>query len=182
MKSFRRLPWSMRWAVAALILLPFVTAPARAADICEAIATRNVAAVEAPGSVIKKGEKDTAITQYNVSKKTGQGVFCSHGGYCYPADGLKLLNCKIGAKDSYNDPDEVSYGLDVIRSKNSSASLRYDDLDNQLLEMGMCSACASNAADTYIKRPGSPCGKTIKRALEGNPVAKKELANGDACN
>ena len=172
----------MRRAVAALILLPFVTAPARAADICEAVAVRDVAAVDNPGSVLKKGKVQGAVTQYNVNKKTGKAMFCSHGGYCYPANGLKLTNCKVGAKDPHNDPDEVSYGLDVIRSKNSSASLRYDDLDNQLLEMGMCSACASNAADTYIKRPGSPCGKTIKRALEGNPIAKKELADGDACN
>jgi hypothetical protein len=155
--------------------------PALAADICEAVAIRDVPAVEAADSIIKKGEKDTAITQYRVSKSTGKAVFCSHGGYCYPADGLRLLNCKVGAKDNYDDPDDTYYSVDVIRSKVPATTLRYDDLDNRLLQMGMCSACASNAANEYLRHPGSRCGRTVKSAIEGNPVATKALTEGDAC-
>lgn len=151
-----------------------------AADICKAIALRDVPAVEAPDTILKKGDLDTAITQYRVSK-TGRASFCSHGGYCYPAAGLKLLNCKVGAKGDFDDPDDVFYEVDVIRSKVPPALLRYDDLDNKLLSMGMCSACASNAADTYLKRPNSPCGRTVRSALEGSPVATKALTDGNAC-
>jgi hypothetical protein len=137
--------------------------------------------VEATDSILKKGEKDSAITQYRVSKKTGKAVFCSHGGYCYPADGVRLLNCKVGAKDNFDDPDDIYYRLDVIRSKVSASTLRYDDLDNRLVEIGMCSACASNAATEYLKHPSSRCARTVKLALEGNSVATKALTEGDAC-
>ena len=40
---------------------------------------------------------------------------------------------------------EIIYDVDVIRSKVPAATLRYDDVDNRLLEMSLCSACASNA-------------------------------------
>lgn len=162
-------------------VLSIAASSSRAADICKAVALRDVPAVEAPDSILRKGEFDTAITQYRINKKTKLTSFCSHGGYCYPANGLKLLNCKVGAKDDYDDPDEVLYSVDVIRSKVPAAQLRYDDLDNRLLSMGLCSACASNAADTYIKRPTSACGRTVRAALEGNPGATKALTEGDAC-
>ena len=32
----------------------------------------------------------------------------------------------------------------------------------------MCSACANNATNYYIKQPNSKCGKVVKSALEGN--------------
>ena len=163
-------------------VLPMATSPSRAADICKAVALRDVAAIEAPDSILRKGETDTAITQYRVNKKTKAASFCSHGGYCYPASGLKLLNCKIGGKDDYDDPEEVFYGVDVVRSKVPAALLRYDDLDNRLLSLGLCNACASNAADAYLKHPASACGRTVRAALEGNPGATKALNESDVCN
>ncbi len=96
----------------ALGLLP---RPAIAADICEAVAIRDVPVGESPDSVIKKVQKDGAITTYKVDKKTGVASFCSHGGYRYPADGLKLLNCKVGTKQIYADADEIGYSVDVVR-------------------------------------------------------------------
>ena len=48
-------------------------------------------------------------------------------------------------------------------------------LKNKLLEMGLCSACASNAAELYLKRPGSRCTRLTKRALEGDPDATKTI-------
>ena len=65
------------------------------ADICEAVALRDVRAIEDSSSIIKGGEHDTAITQYTVNKETGLKAFCSHGGYCYPAESLQLTNCAI---------------------------------------------------------------------------------------
>jgi len=73
--------------IAGLALLAPET-PAGAADICEAVALRNAPALEAPSAVIRRGDLDTAITQYRVSKKTGEDQFCSHGGYCYPVHAL----------------------------------------------------------------------------------------------
>jgi hypothetical protein len=157
--------------------------PALAADLCEAIALRDVAAVEAPDSVLSKGAHDTAITQFRVDKHTGMTTFCSHGGYCYPThvhingqkmESLRLLNCKVG-KVFDTDQDYVYYSVDVERSKNLPEALKIDYLENRLMEMGLCSACAGNVAMFYVQKPNSPCAQLAKKALEGNPEATAQL-------
>jgi hypothetical protein len=66
-----------------------------AGDLCEAIALRDVPAIEDPSSILKRGEHDTAITQFRVDKKTGATSYCSHGGYCYLAEALQLTSCRM---------------------------------------------------------------------------------------
>jgi hypothetical protein len=63
----------------------------------------------------------------------------------------------------------------AIRSKIPLALLRHDDLDNKFLEMGLCSACADNVAQYYIKQPNSQCATLARAALEGNPEALQTL-------
>jgi hypothetical protein len=148
--------------------------------------------VDAPSSILKPGEIDGAVTQYRVNKKTGIDVFCAHGGYCYPAhivvngrkvEALRLTNCKIGARDPYEDPDDVFCSLDVIRSAVPPARLKMDDVDNRLLEMGLCSACAGNASYAYVTKPKSKCAHLVREALEGNPDALATLTGSyeNAC-
>ncbi len=165
-----------------LAIIPFQIASS--ADLCKAIALRDVAAIESPDSILQKGEYDEAVTQYRVNRHTGMTSFCSHGGYCYPThvyingkkvEALRLTNCKIGKKSDYFDEDEVFFAIDVDRSKNTSEALRLDDLENRFLEMGLCSACAGNVATFYTNKPSSPCSKLAKKALEGNPIATEEL-------
>ena len=102
---------------------------------CQAVALAAVAAEEDPGSVLKPGDTDDEITGYRVSKKTGAGRFCSHGGYCYPrfmtVDGqqkevLRLRNCAIGGKYSYNeDSDEdVDYKVGLDRLKDPAVAAK----------------------------------------------------------
>jgi hypothetical protein len=174
----------MKIAVSSLIFFMATIPDLRAADICKAVALRDVPAIEDPQSILKRGEYDTAITQYRIDKKTGQTSFCSHGGYCYPThinengskvEALRLTNCRIGARDPYDDPDEITYGVDVIRSSVSAAEFKYEELDNRLLEMGLCSACASNVADHYLRQPDSQCAQLTKRALAGDAKALNEL-------
>jgi hypothetical protein len=177
--------------LASLLALAAAT-PSYAADICEAIALHDAPAIDDPATVLKKGERDTAVTQYRVNKKTGETSICSHGGACFPlyvtdngqkVEALRLTNCKVGAKDPFDDPDETLYNLDVIRAKVPAAELRIDDVDNKLLDMGLCSACASNVAYLYVKKPGSRCAKLTARALEGDPDAVKLLKGfPDFCN
>ena len=154
-----------------------------AADSCKAIALRDVPALEDPSSILRRGEYDTGITQYRVSKQTGLASLCSHGGYCYPThvfvDGIKvkvlrLTNCKVGKKD-YENSEEYFYDVDVIRSAVNAVDLRRDDVDNKLVGMGLCSACAANAAQHYVHRPRSKCGRLVKAALEGSSAALKRL-------
>ena len=90
-------------------------------------------------------------------------------------EALRLMNCAVNRTRGEAAAEMMIYPVDVIRSKVSPAELRRDDLDNKLLEMGLCSACASNAAELYLKKPESRCAKLTKRALEGNPDAIKTL-------
>jgi hypothetical protein len=175
--------WRSIGFTATLVPLVCCWSSAWPADLCKAVALRDVAAVEAPDSVLARGSYDEAVTQYRVNKLTGMATFCSHGGYCYPThvringqkvEALRLVNCSIG--EPYDESnDEVFYSVDVVRSKNSAAELRLDDLDNKFLKMGLCSACAGNVAVYYVKKPASQCARLAKQALEGNPVAADKL-------
>jgi len=176
---------------AGLALMDVSLSEALSADLCKAIALRDVAAVEAPDSILQRGAYDEAVTQYRVNKQTGMTTFCSHGGYCYPThvrvndekiEALRLVNCKIGGRN-YENREEIFYSVDVLRSKNSPTALRLDDLDNRFIEMGLCMACAGNVAMFYMQKPSSPCAQLAKQALEGNPVATDKLRNfPDYCN
>ena len=161
----------------------FMTSNVFAADLCKAIALRDVPAIESPDSILQKGEHLTAITQYRENKNTKMTSFCSHGGYCYPRhvyingekiEALQLTNCKIGKVEDSDDED-IYYSVDVERKKNSTKELKKDDLENKFLEMGLCSACADNVAQFYINEPSSECAKLAKEALEGNPEAASKL-------
>lgn len=170
---------------AAFVLASSFLRGASAADLCKAVALRDVAAVESPDDILPRGAYDDAITQYRVDKITGMTTFCSHGGYCYPTQvringekvqALRLVNCEVGAKTGELG-NEVYYDVEVVRSKNSPEALRLNDLDNRFLEMGLCSACAGSVAWFYVNKPTSRCAKLAKDALEGNPVAEQELLN-----
>jgi hypothetical protein len=152
-------------------------------ELCRVVALVRVPSIESPESALAPGEIHDSVTQYNVSKKTGAGSFCTHGGYCYPrfittgakmTEALQLQNCRIGGK-AFEGADETSYRVVLDRSKNSEADLKYNDLTNTLSSIGLCNACADNAARYYLQRPTSECGLLVKSALEGDPAAKAKL-------
>lgn len=170
-----------------LFFTVFVPANAvRGADLCKAVALRDVAALEDPSSILKKGSLIYAVSGYVIDRKTGSTAFCSHGGYCYPthvtangknAEAVKLLNCKVGKPLEPDDEDRIWYSVDVDRSKNPASDLRWNDLDDKFLNMGLCSACAANAVEYYVQKPSSRCARLARRALEGDPDALKELVS-----
>jgi hypothetical protein len=45
----------------------------------------------------------------------------------------------------------------------------------KLLDLGMCNACADNAAAFYVKMPASRCANLVRQALEGDPTAVEKL-------
>jgi hypothetical protein len=133
---------------------------------------------------MQRGAVQTAITQLVRDTALNRTFFCSHGGSCYPThvyingepvEALRLDNCTVGAEVSRYD-DEIIYGLEVDRSRNSEADLRFDDVENALIELGLCMACADNAARHYVERPQGQCGTLVKQSLEGNPAARRRLA------
>lgn len=169
------------YAFAAAVVGILTSNAAVGADICQGIFIMDTGAVEAPDSIMRAGERQYAITQFRVESGKMKS-YCSHGGYCYPSNTIQLTNCKVNTSRKSVDGDVTYYELDVIRSKVSSSRLRRDDIENRLLEMGLCSACASSAARLYISRPKSKCGRLIQSALEGNPVARTRITDGGLCN
>jgi hypothetical protein len=167
----------MRMPFRILLFLTATTATANATDsICEAVAVHATTENDVFSYALKRGEIIGAITQYNVNKKTGVASLCSHGGGCYPAEALRLTNCTINkSKPQFVDKEEVSYGLDLDRSKVPPAVLRQNDVELKLLDLGMCNACADNAAAFYVKMPASRCATLVRQALEGDPTAVKTL-------
>src|SRR5579871_4720289 len=95
---------TMRLPVLAIVIFGVSMAAAQAADICKAVALRDVAAVDNPEAILKAGAFQLAVTEYRVDKKTGIASFCAHGGSCYPVsvtvdgkkvEALRLVNCTV---------------------------------------------------------------------------------------
>ncbi|WP_419830369.1 hypothetical protein [Methylobacterium sp.] len=153
-------------------------------DACEAIALRDVPAMEAPDAILAKGELDGGITQYRINKATKRAVFCSHGGHCYPThltvkgetvEALRLTNCKVGPKSNDQDDEDTYYPVDIIREKFTPGQLRRYDTEDTLARIGLCSACVGDVASQYLDKPTSRCGLLVKSAFEGDPKAKAAL-------
>ena len=160
-----------------------------AADLCKGTALRDFAN-DGGGYTFKRGERIEAITQYVVR---GRGdSYCSHGGGCYPAHvvvggrrvpTLALTNCSVDRHNPERAGGETMYPLVVDPRRNTAFDLKYDRTDNALLDLGLCSACASNAAYAYVRRPRSTCGRTVGMALAGNKRARRDLAGDNtACS
>ena len=172
-----------RWPlIIAALVFP---SSALAEDLCRAEALREVGALEDSSSVMQRGEVQPAVTQFRREIATGRTSFCSHGGYCYPThvyvgnqrvEAMRLVNCNVGA-EAFRDEEMIVYSVEVDRTRNNPADLRFDDVENQLISFGACAACADNAAQHYIQRPGDQCGVLVRQALEGNPSARRRLAD-----
>lgn len=161
---------------------------ANAEDLCRARALRDVSPVGGGSYVIPKGGYVTAITQYEVDD-LGRGMFCSHGGGCYPeyvtvegqgrVRALEMTNCKIVRR---HDPKlGYNYSVEIDRSRNSAADLRFNDIEDQLISIGIYGAGADNAARHYVQNPSGACGKLVRRVLEGNPEARRRVLDTNIC-
>jgi hypothetical protein len=65
----------------------------------------------------------------------------------------------------------------VYRSKQGGGTTKdYASVKAELIQMGLCNACADDTAQHYLKKPGSQCARLAKRALEGDSRAIDELA------
>lgn len=163
----------MKSIIIGVVAVVLASSSAHAIDsLCEAVA---IETIRGDGYTIKVGEKIDAITQYNKNQKTGATTLCSHGGGCYPAKAFRLTNCTIDRSHPDRFGDEISYGLDLIRSKVAPDALRQNDVELRLLELGLCNGCADNAAAFYVKMPASRCAALVRGALEGNPTAIEKL-------
>jgi hypothetical protein len=102
-----------------------LVSPAVATDsICKAVALHATTETGDFQYPLERGTIIDAITQYNVNKKTGVASFCSHGDGCYPAEALRLTDCRVDKSKPEYFGDEISYPLDGIRSKVPPAVLR----------------------------------------------------------
>jgi hypothetical protein len=143
----------MKRLLVAILIYAFVT-PSYAEYWCKALALRDTHYNESTDTLIRKGQVEAFTTDNGPD-------LCQHGGYCVKRRDFRLLDCDVH--------------LNPIRTKANTEDVRYSDIENTLVEMGLCNACAGNAASWYIYRPSSPTGQLVKAALEGNPLAKQKL-------
>jgi hypothetical protein len=165
--------------VAALFAMPL-----SAQTICTATVLHDVRAQEDSTAILRAGQKFDSITQF-WKYANGRTYFCQKGGYCYDGDtvengkvvpSMKLDNCTIDSSSADRDEDgNTLYYLDVSRAKADPITLRKYDIESRLVELGLCSACADNAATVYIEEPSSVCASTTRAALEGSIEARDRL-------
>ncbi len=152
-------------------------------DICEAKVLASLKTKDNPTPYYQVGDTISAITQYWFDVETQEFTLCQKGGGCYPQfisrngkkiETLKLNKCVVGPVISVSS-STVEYSLIPDRKNISSSALRSHYVSNRLVSLGIGIAPAENAAEYYIKRPNSQCGKLVKQVLEGNPGAFNTL-------
>jgi hypothetical protein len=88
---------------------------------------------------------------------------------------LKEVNSLIDNGDvSAHDTTRIKQALTETPPR-TDAGRSYGYSKQKFIAMGLCMACADNAAQWYVQRPTSRCGMLAKHALEGDPDAVKEL-------
>ena len=75
---------------------------------CTATFKANASAIEDRDSIAKKGTVRTYATQYRVDTRTKDASVCFKGGYCYPANKIKL-SCAIDWNSGSSDEKEIIY-------------------------------------------------------------------------
>jgi hypothetical protein len=163
MKSYRGL------LCCAVLLFP---SAGSAADICKAIALRDVGALESPASVLERGSYDDAITQYRINKRTGVDSFCSHGGYCYPAH-VQINGQKVEALRLVNRTTHRPYGLWILSAPaaladgNGDAIMKFHTLLLAVpltLGYGVAMAQMSTTTETTTTQPVMPSQTTTTKS------------------
>jgi hypothetical protein len=158
--------------------------------LCNAKAVVDTRSDESPDAVWKAGTTDGDVTQYRVDKKTGKGLFCLHGGYCYPrwqpgqegkVEALTLTNCNVGAKN-YEDDTDTFFAIAFDPLKNSPIDVAAYNRQMSLMKLDLSELEASNVQMFLMKQPNSQCAMVATRALNGNAAAKAELGTSpDYC-
>jgi hypothetical protein len=182
--TLRSHSWITLGACVALAMTPALS---KASNFCRAIALVDTSAQEDSHFILYKGQVADGVTQYSFNKLTGDGAYCQHGGLCYPRyvmrnsqkiEVLHLENCSIGRGVPF-DADHPQgvwiYSLDVDPSQSSSNDVSESNVYDDLVKLGMCNACADNAAHIYIHSPHSRCYALIKRAIVGNKSSIDKL-------
>jgi hypothetical protein len=147
----------MKTTILAILISALVT-PAYAEYWCKAVALRDTHYNESPETLIRKGQVESFSTDEGAD-------LCQHGGYCVKRRDFRLLDCDAN--------------LRPIRAQANAGEARYSDIEDTLVSMGLCNACAGNAAAWYTRLPSSPTGRLVRAALEGNPLARQKLLEGD---
>ncbi|WP_081880490.1 lysozyme inhibitor LprI family protein [Paenirhodobacter enshiensis] len=128
------------------------------------------------GYPVKKGELIHMLHDYEGTPEGHPLTYAVHGGGIYPADHIQLINCSIRPIKTIpyyrlvlNDTPENAN--DIIAQRARSA----------LSSMMMNSADAGNAADAYVNRPDSACGKLAARAIAGDASAAELIVQSRVC-
>jgi hypothetical protein len=87
----------------------------------------------------------------------------------------------VSAEDAQQMADVLGKAYKPRQTSENGKS--YESVKTQLIEEGVCNACADNAAQNFVKKPSSQCAILVQRALNGDSRAIDELATAfpDLC-
>ena len=175
--------------------LSFLSAMAYTPELCSGVVLRTTPVYgtyssmdQETGLVARAGTTVDGLVSLLLDTRTGLRRYCDlRGGGCYPVDAIRLLNCSVSRQARQSDPafgsdSIVIYDTVLNRSATNQTALRASDVEGTLIDrFGLCHACAGNAAYHYVREPNSACGRLVRAALEGDPVATKRLQGAEVC-
>ncbi|QCE33466.1 hypothetical protein FAI41_07705 [Acetobacteraceae bacterium] len=133
------------------------------ADICEGVAITQFK--DEGGNIVHKGDPIERFHGDTFDKKGNPITYAQHGGYVWPADKVKLLNCHV-EKTSKNGKIEADIVLDD--TPENQKEIKYQKAEAFLEdETGLCNAQSSNAARAYAYEPESKVGRMTMIFING---------------
>ena len=154
---------------------------------------------------VKQG---TIINELHGNTGTKEGVpitYAVHGGYVYPADHIRLLNCtiqRLSEQDiqkteqeyaklglTQEQDDILRYRLKLDNTAQNADDILIQAVDNRLVQLGFSEADSSNAAYAYVKAPSEACSqwlgnlfKTAAPAYQAGQMEMPRMMPSGVCN
>lgn len=165
------------------LLLGCLLAPlqAHADPDCRAILLHDVKAFGGSEISEKAGSIIDFIHLENVNDDGSPETYAVHGGSFYKASDIKLLNCHINKKRN-DDGKGFSYDTVLDDTPENAAEILRSTIESKLSALGLCSACASNAAQSYLNPQDSACKRAVKSILDGDTELVSILNGSEICN
>ena len=168
------------------------------ADECRGLVVKEIPPNTPEGGSPDAVKQGTIINELHGNTGTKEGVpitYAVHGGYVYPADHIRLLNCtiqKLSEQDiqkteqeyaklglTQEQDDILRYRLKLDNTAQNADDILIQAVDDRLVQLGFSEADASRAAYAYVKAPSATCsqwlGNLFKTAAPAYQAGQMEM-------
>ncbi|MFB9941584.1 hypothetical protein [Gluconobacter oxydans] len=170
-------------SLAALSVFLIACQDARADQNCRAVLTRDIGSNTDHFDGIEDTKKGSVVEYIHLQSINDDGspqTFAVHGGGIYPADAVKLLNCHI---ERHKTSDGLGFKYDTYLddTPDNAKEILRASVEDQLLDLGVDEADASNASESYISHDGTACAQAVKSILAGNREIASLITGSQVC-